>query len=436
VTRRAIRAVLGAAVSLRVFAAFSSLGFDHPNEPFRLLEPIASMRGFSAVLPWEWTQGLLSELPARAHLPAVALAAGLGLGPIGQIIALKLLYAMASLSLVYASWGLARGVSAEEDRDRAGDLALVASALWPELIYHSARLMDYSLEAVLLSLACVDLLLRGRSARAGAWLGAAFFIRFQSGLHYLSLSLAMIFCLRRPWRDWVRLSLGYGGVMLLGAVSEKLLSARPDASLLGPFVNYIRYNAIEGGAARDYGADPWHRYLTEWAKYWGWFGGAAVIGVIGMASRQTLRPISRRMSALAVVALLPLMTHALIAHKEGRFIFGFIWLAIPLAAVAAARIRQRGALALAAILALAGAGVAAARVAHRWDLRARDVRTLAKIGSQIPTAAPAIRVLSHPAEDPLGFFLQTRSRFCRPSSSDPCARMPELHIGTEGWELR
>src|SRR4051812_1147628 len=105
-TRELKLAVLAGAL-LRLGAAVVSTGFDHPNEIYRLLEPIAWLWGYSARLPWEWTDGLLSTLPVRAHLVLLNLANALGVhGAMAQALILRLLYAGVSLLPIVASWRL------------------------------------------------------------------------------------------------------------------------------------------------------------------------------------------------------------------------------------------------------------------------------------------------------------------------------------------
>src|SRR5262245_55715555 len=90
---------------LRFACAFLSTGSEHPTEFYRLLEPIIASMGYSARLPWEWRDGLLSPLPVLFFGKIIACLVRLTwLDPYFQAIALRLIFALISLAPIWATW--------------------------------------------------------------------------------------------------------------------------------------------------------------------------------------------------------------------------------------------------------------------------------------------------------------------------------------------
>jgi hypothetical protein len=160
---------------------------------------------------------------------------------------------------------------------------------------------------------------------AGIVLGLIFFVRYHSGLHLIGISGALFLTARRAEARRAVLTMGaaYGLTVLgLGFLELELYPTAQASTLLAPFFNYLQYNWVEGRAAADYGVQPWHRYFSETAKFYG-FAPAFVFGIL-MIRRRIQWP-------WAFMALFPLVALSLIAHKEGRFIYGSLWLWVPAA---------------------------------------------------------------------------------------------------------
>ncbi len=467
-------AILVAAASLRLFAAFTSLGFDHPNEPFRLLEPLAQLQGWAAIPPWEWTRGLLSELLVRAHLPIVKLLLALGLSPAGQVTGLKVLYALLSLLVVVASGKLAAAIARPDLARRAELAAMAIAAFWPELIYQSVRLMDYSLEAVLLAASWM-LLLRGSAPApngaqvrvgsanllfgcSGFLLGLALFVRPQSGLHLIPLLVAA-WAFSGAKKAPTLICLGYAVSVALGGTLELLLTSRPDAFFLQPLWNYLHFNAVEGGAARDYGIAPAYRYFTDVAKYFGWWGLVAALYALNSALPDHKPSLKSRQTKCVLTLLFafafPILVHSFIAHKEARFLFGSLWLLIPVAtamgfettnrtaARTSRRLSPRNFSIFLIIVLLVGAVTSTVRVSHRWLNRDADVRQFSNVSTGLPPTALEIHVNTDPVTFPAGFLFQRPGILCYPDPSRPlfpCPTTPSglplvtVDRGPQGWE--
>jgi hypothetical protein len=73
------------ALFVRILGAFFLIGFDHPHEIFRSIEPIAHLRGYSTLLPFEWSDQLLFLLPIFVQYSWVEFLHSIGVSsPLGQ----------------------------------------------------------------------------------------------------------------------------------------------------------------------------------------------------------------------------------------------------------------------------------------------------------------------------------------------------------------
>ena len=399
--RQRLVCVLLAAAALRLGMAFGSLGPDHPNETYRLLEPLAARAGYAARLPWEWVQGLLSPLPVAAHGFFLFVVGVFGVeSALAQLIALKVLYAALSLLPIWATWRLL-----EERSPRLALVGAASIAFWPEFVFRSVRLMDYSLEAATLAGALIlAFTLPARAARlgtvaAGAVLGTLFFARFQSGLYLVAVVIALRW--ERDRAGAARVLGGYTAVIALLGLAEMAGTGR---GFLAPFFAYLRFNAIEGGAAIFYGVAPWHRYLSEGAKALGFAPFVLLVGAAfsGWRSGRTDR-------RLALVFFLPLLTHSLVGHKEGRFVYGFLWTLIPLGLGAwpvTDRAPGRWCAGAAVLAVVAGVIINLQRIAPRIMHGNEDVRQWAALRFPEPASRTALMIEADPDAVPGGFLLR------------------------------
>lgn len=401
-------------IFLRYLSAFLSLGASHPNEFYRLLEPIASFEGYSTRLPWEWREGLLSVLPVEAVYGVIQFLRALGVhSPLTQLILLKMVYASLSLLLIWSTWRLVKKFAPGQEL-----YAATFVSLWPEFIYQSVRLMDYSVEAALFA-GSVGLTLAAPSQKRWAWclagalLGLAFFARFQSGLDWVALVLASLFLFqykKRALEFVFFLFTGYVGVIFLLGLLESSLSQRP---LLDPFFKYISFNWSMDGAAKFYGSAPWHRFFSESAKYYGIFPFLVFsIATLWRAFKD------RVFLPLAMIYYFPFLVYSLISHKEGRFAYGFLWLAAPLGFVALSRLltQKKMAVVLLAVV-LIGGLIDLSRVSRVYLQGSSTLREWVLQSARAEGLSEAIQgqpklIEGDPDFLPGGFFLRHRGRLC------------------------
>jgi hypothetical protein len=398
--------LVGAA--LRILFAYTSLGFEHPNENYRLLEPLASLQGYSVRLPWEWTDGLLSKLPVFFHYFYLSALARFGVtSAMGQLIGLRLLYGMLSLFQIVAAWRITLRTS--NSKTVAGLSALII-AVWPEIVYRSVRLMDYSLEASYLSIALILIFTTHRRHReiyisiAGVVLGALFFIRFQSGIYFIAILGTLAFMKPRRWMEALYLTGFYGLTIAFFAVVE----AQGVTNLLAPFFKYVQFNVFQHGAATYYGSEPWHRYFSELAKSFGYF--PLLIFAYVLARFKTD-------AKIVMIFLFPFVALSLVAHKEARFIYGFAWLMVPLTIAGIDHFAQSRRLIQFAILCFVlGFVVNAERISRRYQEGSEAVVRWSKIGEELSrdpsSKSTPLYVYGDPDFLPGGFFLRFSGPLC------------------------
>jgi hypothetical protein len=400
--------LLGAA--LRVVFAFNSLGFEHPTENYRLLEPIASLQGYSVRLPWEWTEGLLSKIPIFFQYFYLSTIAKLGVTTAeGQLIALRLLYGMLSLFQILAAWRITLRTS--NSRKVAAVSALLV-ATWPEIVYRSVRLMDYSLEASLLAMVLILVFTTKRRHReiyvslAGMILGALFFVRFQTGMYFIVIGAVLLLLKPTRWLEFIYFSVFYALTILFFGTIE----ARGVSEFLAPFFKFLEFNAIENGAVHLYGNQPWHRYFTELAKSFGF------LPLLVFAYAFFRRKLDGK---ILLIFAFPFLVLSLIAHKEAYFIYGFAWLLIPLTIVGVEQAqRSKTLLTVISLCFVAGFSINLVRVMKLYDRGSETVREWGKIGQELAaedtnrTKVVPLYIYGDPDLLPGGFFLRFTGPVC------------------------
>lgn len=314
--------VFGFAWVLRTFVALHWPSLHHPDELFQALEQAHRLVFGTGLVPWEFRDG------ARSWLLPGLLGGALWLGETFapgtdayRVVAVGGVAAL-SASTVVVAWHWARpyglGVAA---------IVVTALATWPDLVYFGARPFgEVVAAAFLFAGAC---LCSGRSASARRWpwlpgvvLGCAVAFRFH--LAPAALVAAAWHC-RLQWRSrWWPLCLGgIAPLCVLGLV---------DWATWGvPFGSVLRNFAVNIFEARShrYGVSGATWYVHELWRHWGWalpvLGGLALVG-------------ARREPLSLVVALVVVLVHSAVAHKEYRFVFPALPLFVFVAALGSARL--------------------------------------------------------------------------------------------------
>jgi GPI mannosyltransferase 3 len=311
-----LHAVAAGALVLRLVMVWRSEHIAHPDEVFQYLEQAHRLVYGYGFVPWEYRfarRNWLLPGTLAGLLEALRL---LGLDrPAAYIPALNGLFAVLSVSLVYAAHAIGRNLYGM----RAGLIAATLVAFWYELVDVSPRAMPevlatYALVAAL-ALATGPCTAR-RMAVAGLLIGIGVTLRLQ----YAPCAAAV----------WMLCGIGWGWrravVVAAAATPIVALAGLLDLVAWGvPFVSY--YNSVVldvvYGVSAIFGTSPWLYYVQGlWIASRGLYAAAAAYGVVAWRSSWPI---------LLVLAAL-LVPHSLIGHKEYRFTL----LAVPLLLVLAA----------------------------------------------------------------------------------------------------
>lgn len=298
------------AVLLRLAVAWLSVRITYPDELFQYLEQAHRLVYGYGIVPWEF------RLAARNWLLPGTLGVLLeGLRAVGldepttYIPALKSVFALLSVSLVYASYSIGRNLFGE----RTGRLAAVLATIWYELLYVSpvATPEVLSTYAIVGALALITGPASARRAvLVGLLLGASIALRVQYVVPVVALWLVVVI----KWRRRCALNSALAAVIVIGFAG--LLDAWSWGTAFISYYNNLNFNLLLD-KEDAFGSSPLFAYF-----YWlvaGSAGLCLVAAAYGVVQWKRCWPI------LLLVACV-LVPHSLVPHKEYRFIF----LAVPL----------------------------------------------------------------------------------------------------------
>ena len=291
--------------------ALSQPFITNPDEIFQALEPGHRLVFGYGMVPWEFDYGARSW--ALGYLAAIpmALANLLGQGPEFY---LPLTWAFFSLgagvmSLCAGLWG------ARFYGRRAGVVVALVTASWIENIYFGGRTFSevvgghLLIAALFLAEPGYKVESRNRLLAAGFAAALASMLRMQLG------PVALLLWLWR-WRDLRHLRLLSAGA--LGAVAlTGLFDALTWDYPFQPIWQNIQFNLVLDGAAL-FGVAPWSGYFEEMWLRW---------GILAIPFTVLVLLGARRLPILAAMILLTLVIHAVIPHKEYRFILPAVMMA-------------------------------------------------------------------------------------------------------------
>jgi phosphatidylinositol glycan class B len=297
----ALAAIVSGALVVRIVIALAFPNEAWPDEIFQTQEQAHRLAFGYGIVPWEFRDGARSWLLPGALAVIFKIA-----GPLYRQAGVVVL----SLLSLIPVWGCYRTV--HEKREPTGSvwpavIAAVAVAAWFELIYFAPKALS---EVVAAHLLCGAVYLSGRAASRSARrlviagiLGAlAVGLRIHLAPAILVLSVAVVLSSRRHAQPF-----------LAGLVLTVLAIGMLDWATWGaPFASYLRaiqFNLIEG-RAQFWGTAPWWAYLALFATNWSAVGiGVVLLALIG----------ARRDPIPLLLALIVLLTHSGIGHKEYRF---------------------------------------------------------------------------------------------------------------------
>jgi hypothetical protein len=310
-----IVAVLVLAYVLRVVGAVAFPTVSHPDEVFQTREPAHRLAYGYGVLTWEWYEGVRSWVFPAFLAGVMRATEWISSGSSGYLLGIAVVLSLLSLTAVWFGflWAYRAG----------GGVAAVISggacAIWYELVYYAPKAL-YEVFAAHLLLPGLYLGMYGdaieerrRMFFAGLLLGlaAALRIPFAPVVVFAAASFSS-----RNWR--VRLPAMAAGISV-PVVLFGLVDAATWSYPFQSFIRYVWFNVVQGGNSA-FGASPWYWYLQNRVQR---LGPLVVLALVG----------ARRSPFLGWAALIILLSHSVVAHKEARFVYPLLPLVVTLAAL-------------------------------------------------------------------------------------------------------
>lgn len=315
------------ALTARLLPVFVQPSLDYPDEIFQSIEQAHRLVYGTGLVPWEFAYGTRSWFLPGVIAGLMEAARLFGPGPAYYlpVIGLALAALGASSALCAFFWGQRfYGLW-------GGVLAGAFTAMWVDLAYFSPRALS---EVVAAHVLVIGLYLmapgyavsdKRRLMLAGFLLGLAAMMRIQ-------LAPAVALIALWPAGEWRRtlapLALGGFAAFLLFGLLDWASWSYPWESLYRNVALNLFYD-VSG----FWGREPWYAYVDLLVLYWTL---PFTVLMLVLAYLGSFRERRIALAALAVFAV-----HSLIGHKEWRFIYPAILLAVIAAGIGAAYLLDR-----------------------------------------------------------------------------------------------
>lgn len=303
----ALCSVVLVAFGLRLIPVLFVPSLNWADEIFQTTEQAHRLVYGTGLVPWEFQLGMRSWLLPGAIAGLMEFARIFGDGPdfylpmiAGAFGLLAVVPAVCCFLWCERWFGLPAAI--------VGGLCV---AVAPELVYMGARTLSEVVAAHLLvwALYLLDPGYRVESGKRLFWVGAILGLVF-----VLRVQLAPAIVLLAAWivrrgssAQLLNVAAGGAGVLIVAALFDAMTLGSPLASIW----RYVVYN-VYYGASSTFGTEPWYYYgLGELAIWGNGFSIVLILAVLG--TRQTWLPL---LTAMVIV-----LAHSLIAHKEYRFIY-------------------------------------------------------------------------------------------------------------------
>lgn len=320
-------ALLTIAFGLRVGLAVHYPNVLQADEVFQTLEPGHRLAYGYGVTTWEWRMGIRSWILPSVLAGVMRITGWMGPGAMGYTYGTIAVLSLASLSTVWFSFAWGKKASGLE----AAIIGAGASAICFELVYFAPKALTevvathLTLPGLYLGIYGEQLGEKKRLFLAGIFCGLGASLRIQ--LIPAIIFAAIYFCYPH-WRKRIPIvAAGLAIPILVFGLVDACTWAYPWQSFFG----YFYVNVIQGRSL-EYGVEPWYWYLPVILSLLG----PIILFVYQGAIRSPF---------LAIFGLIVLGSHSLMAHKEIRFLYPIVPLAITLSSIgvveAAASLRNR-----------------------------------------------------------------------------------------------
>ena len=301
----ALPAFLLVALVLRVGAFWTQIYVVFRDETFQYFEQAHRLAFGTGVIPWEFQDGIRSWLLPGLVAGVMRLASLFSDDPLLYVHLTRLCCVVLSLVVIFVGFRIGNRREGLAGALLAGGI----SAVWFDLVYFAPTLMTEVLAAHVALLAIwlgddSDTASPRRLLAAGLCLGLACCLRYQYGPALLAATLVQH---RLHWPRWRWLLLGAAIVALpVGGVLDAVTWGTPFQSV---WLNFLR-NSVQGVSAgigiESAAYYPAYLSVALWPL--------PVLGFLAVLG-------ATRAPALALAAAVTLGLHALVPHKEVRFIY-------------------------------------------------------------------------------------------------------------------
>ena len=294
--------LLALAILLR-FLAFNAYSAHVPDEIIQYLEQAHRLVFGYGVVPWEFREFIRSWLIPLMLVPPMQLGAWLNPGGELYLVLPRATIAALNFAPVIAAWAIGRRISLQHSL-----VGMAVVALWVESVGFSVQTLSESLAVAAFMTAAALLHCKAKMPAiiaAGALLALAGLFRFQFGPAMLVFGAMMA---GKDWRIWKGLMLGALPVVVAGSLIDLAMGLTPYEWI---YTNY-RLNIAEGKMQQIAGVGDPLKYVRYLMESWQW--ALLVIPFLLLAGW-------RNHKALMAAAVVNLILHQLIDHKEYRYIW-------------------------------------------------------------------------------------------------------------------
>ncbi|MEG3438618.1 hypothetical protein V0288_15910 [Pannus brasiliensis CCIBt3594] len=315
------------ALSLRLFAAFSYPNIFWPDEIFQTLEQGHRLAFGNGMIPWDFRDGIRSWLFPGILGGIMKVTSFFSDGSSGYLAGVTVFLCLLSLIPVWIGFSIGYATSGLASAIITGGVC----AIWFELIYFAPKAFTEVIAAYSLLVAIYfgcygpSHPSRGRLYWTGFLYGFTAYLRF----HLLpAIFLAIVYQFRkRNFKELPPVILGFIGPVLLGGILDTFTLSSPFQSIW----KLIWINLF-AGKFNSFGVSPWHQYFAWLAMNWSWW----IVPVVVFCALG-----ARRHWILAALALVIIVSHSFLGHKEYRYIFPALPLILILAGLGTADLVSR-----------------------------------------------------------------------------------------------
>lgn len=315
------------ALLLRMGVARSFPNVLWPDEIFQTLEQGHRLAFHNGIVPWEFRDGTRSWIFPGVLAGVMRATAWMGEGSSGYLAGTTIFLCFLSLLPVSIAFAIGYRIGGRS----AAVLAAGVCTVWFELVYFAPKALNEVVAAHLLLLAVYlgiyssGFRLRTRLFLTGILLGLTLVLRIHL---FPAVALTVLMVCGKKWRqDWPPVVAGIATTLLAAGTLDAFTWRYPFQSFwLNVWVNVIE------GKSQNWGVSPWYAYLAYQLQAWSLaFVPIAILAIVG----------ARRAPTLAWLAIVILVSHSVIAHKEYRFTYPALLMVIILAGLGTAVMVER-----------------------------------------------------------------------------------------------